>query len=127
MVRLVRFYFLAATRAAETVIAGIGVADTDFRLEIPVSAQYPCVAVGHARTHEPALVTGIFQLAGIRTEEVDLSVDTADIVLTAVGMDSDEMSRETVAEPVAGLRLLGPVFPATRVRECPPIELPRKV
>lgn len=96
MVRPVRLHFLAASRTTELVITGIGVADTDFRLKVPVSSENPRITVSNAGAHEPALITGIFQLPGISAEHVDLSVKTADIVLSAMYMSAKKMRTETI-------------------------------
>ena len=86
MVRLVCFHFFSTSRTTELVIAGIGIADTDLRLQVPMLTEKPCIAVCHTRAYEPALVAGIFQLAGIRSQQVDFAVESADVVLSAVQM-----------------------------------------
>jgi hypothetical protein len=92
-----------------------------------MSPQYPRITISDTSAYEPALITAILQFAGIRTEEVDLSVETSDIILSAMHVGAHEVPREPVAEPVPGFRLKDPVFPASVVRERPCVELPRYV
>ena len=92
-----------------------------------MSPQYPRITISDTSAYEPALITAILQFAGIRTEEVDLSVETSDIILSAMHVGTHEVPREPVAEPVPGFRLKDPVFPASVVRERPCVELPRYV
>ena len=124
---LVGLNFLSTTGTSEAVVTGVGVADTDFSFEVPMVTENPRVAVCHARTNKPSLITGVLQLASIRTEEVDLTVDTADIVLATMGVETEKMAAEAVAEPVSSFGLDSPMFPAAFMRECPCIELSRDV
>ena len=89
--------------------------------------QYPRITISDACADEPALITGILQLAGIRAEEVDFSVKTSDIILSAMNVNTHKMPRKAVAEPVSGFRLNNPVFPVPVVRERPCVELSRNV
>ena len=89
--------------------------------------QYPRITISDACADEPALITGILQLAGIRAEEVDFSVKTADIILSAMNVSANKVPRKAVAEPVSGFGLNNPVFPVPIVREHPRVELSRNV
>lgn len=62
---LVRLKSRAALCAGILVVAGIGVAQTDLGLNIPVTAQYPRITVRHTATDESSLVTGVLQLAHV--------------------------------------------------------------
>ena len=43
--------------------------------------------------------------------------------MSAEGVEPEEMPRKAFAEPISGLRLHEPVFPAVAVADCPGIEL----
>ena len=53
--------------------------------------QYPRVTISDTRADEPALITGILQLAGIRAEDVDFSVKTSDVILSAMNVSTYEV------------------------------------
>ena len=127
MVRLVRFYLPAAPGAPEAVIARIGITKAYLRLEVPMPPQYPRITISDTCTDEPALIAAVLQLTGIRAEKVDFSVETSDVIPSAVNVSTHEVPREAVAEPVSGFGLNNPVFPAPVVRERPCVELPRNV
>ena len=108
MVWFVRLDFLAATGAAEPVVSGIGVADTDFRFKVPMVTENPCIAVCHTGTDEPALIAGVFEPASVGTQKIDFTVDAPDVVLASVNVYTDEMTGKAVAEPVTPLGLHHP-------------------
>lgn len=101
VVRLVRFYLLAAPGALKAVIACIGITQTNFCLKIPMPSQYPRITISDTCADIPTLITGILQLAGIRAKEVDLSIKTSDIILSAMNVSTHKVSREAIAEPVS--------------------------
>ena len=84
MVGLVRFHLFAASATPIPVIAGIRVAQTDFRFQIPMAAKDKGVAVLYARTDKPALIAGIFQLPEVSAQHIDFPVESADVVLSAM-------------------------------------------
>ena len=52
--------------------------------------QYPRITVSDTSADEPALITGILQFAGIRSEKVDFSVKTSDVILSAMDVSTYE-------------------------------------
>ena len=54
--------------------------------------QYPRITISDTRADEPALVTGILQFAGIRTEEIDFPVETSNVILSAVNVSTHEVT-----------------------------------
>jgi uncharacterized protein (UPF0261 family) len=53
--------------------------------------QYPRITVSDTSADEPALITGILQFAGIRSEKVDFSVKTSDVILSAMDVSTYEV------------------------------------
>ena len=49
------------------------------------------------------------------------------VILSAQGVDGQEVARETVAEPIARFRLRHPVFPLAPVGERPCVEVARYI
>ncbi len=119
----VLLHFFVADLALEAVVAGVGVADAYLSLKVPVAAEDEVVAVADAEAAEPALVAAVLEFRGIRAEQVDAAVEAPDVVLPGVDVYAEEMAGETVAEPVARLRLHCPVLPASAVGERPAVEL----
>lgn len=97
MVRFVSLHSLATSGTPELVITGIGITETYFRFQIPVTAENPCISVGYTGSCEPSLITGILQLPGISSQEIEFAVKTTDIVLTPMQVESKKMCAKTVA------------------------------
>lgn len=101
----VLIYGVSAFFALILVAAGVGVAQAEFELKVPVAAEDEGIAVCDSGTDEPALETVVLQLSEVAAEEFEVSVDVADVVYTAMSMSGKEMSGKAVAEPPSGLRL----------------------
>ena len=100
MVGLVGLEFFAAAGAAELVVLRVGVPEADFGLQVPVPAQDPRIAVGDAGPDEPALIPVVGEFRQVAAQEGDAVFQPADVVLAAVGVESEEVARKAVAEPV---------------------------
>ena len=122
---LVLLYLLSATLAVEAVVSGIGIAYADLAFQVPVLVEYPCITIANTRTDEPALIAAVGELREISTQEFNVVLQVTDVVLTSVGMETQEVTSETVAEPVARFWLYHPMFPLTVVRHGPTIEVAR--
>ena len=103
MMGLVAFEFLAAAHTAELVIARIGIPHAQLGFEIPVPAQNPGVTVGHARTDEPTLVPIIGEFGQIAAQKRNVVFQSAGVILAAMRMSSQKVTRETITEPVTML------------------------
>lgn len=117
----------AAFLTREYVIAGIGPSETYLSLDAPMLGENPGVAVSHARTGIPSLVAAVAKIAEIVAEKIKAVLPTAKVVLTAEQVEADKMAREAVAEPITGLGLNEPVFPAASVVEGPSVVIAREV
>ena len=100
MVLLVGLHLLFTTFALETVVTHIRVPETYFRLEIPMTSKHPCIAIGHAATGKPTLKAGIGKAGKMRSKELEVGIDVTDIELSAMAMDTEEMSGKTVTKPI---------------------------
>ncbi len=117
--------FPAASGASETVVVRIRVAYAYLGLQIPPPVKHPRITVCKAGTNKPTLIACVGQSREVGAQQIDAVVNTAYIELSAVGVNTDEMSAETVAEPIAQLRLHGPMLPGAVVRQLPSVKLPR--
>ena len=94
MIRTIIIYHTSTLLALEFVTARICIADSQFKLHIPMAVENQCVSISHTCSGKPSLQTISLQLRYV-----------AYIVYTAVKMGSDEMSGESVTKPVSGFRL----------------------
>ena len=69
------------------------------------------VAIGNTGTDTDALITMIGQLREIGSKKRKIILNTAKIELSSVSVNTEEMTRETITEPIASLRLHEPVLP----------------
>lgn len=127
MMRFVDFHLFPASDASEPIVAGIGVSEAYFGFEVPMSVEYPCVAVGYSRADEPTLVAGFFQFAGVRSQEMEPSVESAHVIQTSMKMYAKKVTGEPVAEPITRLGLHNLVLPSPAVRKRPAVEFAREV
>lgn len=116
-------FFFAAADAAEAVKFGVDPADADLRLEVPVLAQDPIVAVADAGANLPALVAVVGELAEVGAQEVGEVLDAADIVLSADEVGAEVVAVPAVAEPVSDFGHGLPVLPALALAEGPGVEV----
>ena len=116
--------FRAAAFAGETVVAGIGPADTDFGLDVPMLGEHPGMSVGDACSGKPSLIAGILQMGEVCAEKIEVGeAYRTYIILTAMEFQTDEIAVQGLAEPIAHLRLGEPVFPPFATRERPVIKV----
>ena len=101
MVFLVGLHLLFTTFALKTVVTYIGIAETYFRLEIPMTAKHPGIAIGKAATGKPSLEAGIGKAGEVCSKELEVGIDVTDIELSAMAVDAEEMAGKTVTEPIA--------------------------
>ena len=78
-------------------------------------------------TRHPALVTVVLQPAEIRTEQLEIQIQIAEVVQPADQMRAEKVSVEPLAQPVTHLRLDRQLFPFAVVRESPGIPVSRNV
>lgn len=111
IVGLVLLDLLSASGATEAVETGVGPTYSDLPLYVPVLGYCPCISVGDTETSEPSLVAGILKFLEVCSQERERDVDTADVILSAEQVRTDEVSGESVAEPVSDFRLHDPMLP----------------
>ena len=96
----------AALLALVLVVLAVDVADAQLQLEVPVLAEDEVVTIGNAAAGEPALIAVTGQRAEVPAEELAAFGRKArDVIDATKRVNAQEMARETVAEPVADLRL----------------------
>lgn len=127
VVSLVAADLSAAALALVGVVAGVGPAYTDLGLEVPVFAEEPGVAVGHANAGIPALVAVVLEETKVIVEKFESVTEMAHIVLATKEMYSEEVTSEGLAEPIARLGLHHPVFPFLAAGESPGIVISRQI
>ena len=115
-------HFRATFGAGIRIIACIDPSNADLGLDIPVGMYRPCIAIGHARAGSPALVAHILQFCEIGAQKFSTVLPVSEIELSAESMQTEEMTGETSAEPVASFGLDEPVLPAA-VFDRPCVEL----
>ncbi len=99
--------FRATFGARIDVGTAVDPAQSKFRLYVPVARQYPGVTVGNACALHPALVS--LGVESVKSEWMQTFRKIAEIELTGNGMQTEEMTLETVAEPIAYFGLHEPV------------------
>lgn len=93
-----------AVAAAVVVVGAVGVADADLEFEVPVLVENPLVTVGDAGADVPSLEVTALVLpldVGEWAAEGQGHVEIAEVILAAEEVDTDEVSSELFAEPVA--------------------------
>ena len=111
VVCLVVLHFLATLLTFVLVVLGEYVTESNLCLQVPVLRQCPGISVGDASSEHPSLETVVFEFGEIGAEQHEVGVDVTDVVLTANGMEAEEVSHHLVAEPISCLRLYEPMFP----------------
>ena len=103
------------------IIVDVGISDSPLELKIPVLAEDECVAVGKAGSRKPSLIASLVEIVEDLVDQRDICEDTGTghIEETAVGMYTDEMAGEPVAEPVASFRLYEGMLAEQAVVEFP--------
>jgi hypothetical protein len=114
-------------RALEEIKLVVDIAYTEFELEIPVLAENECVTIGDTCTYSPTLIAVVGEILVRGTQEGDVVLQTSYIILTSEGVESDEVAREAVAEPVASLGLSHPMTPSCTLFYGPSIQVARDV
>ena len=109
---LVALYFSATFYTFEFVVTGEYVSGADFGFDVPVLAEHPSVTVSYADTGIPALVSVVLKVFELRAHEMIGEAESAEVVFASEEVRSDEVTAESLAEPVTCLGLHEPVFPA---------------
>ena len=115
-------YGVSAFFALIFVATGVGVAQTEFELKVPVAAEDEGIAVCDAGSDEPALETVVLQLREVAAEKLEVSVDVADVVYAAMSMCGKEMAGKAVAEPPSDFRLY-----IKMLADHPAVAVPRRI
>ena len=96
MMRFVCFNLLSASGTSESVVVGIGIADTDFCLQVPMTAKHESMAVGHTATNKPTLITGVLQFTEVRSKKIYIEIDASGIILSTMQIGSKVVSAKAI-------------------------------
>ncbi len=105
------------------VVVDMNPADCDLGFDAPVASEKPGVAIADAGADGPSLIAVVAELGKINAKNVAGEAYMADIVFTADRIQSDEVARGGLAEPVASFGLDKPVFPTALIGDIPRVEV----
>ena len=86
------FYFTTTLAAGIFIVIQISITNSDRRLYAKALIEYPMITIGNTGSVEVALITVVFE---------SQHLDAANVVLGIMCMESEEMSVESFAGPVA--------------------------
>lgn len=87
----------------------------------------PSITIAYPATYKPSLITGVGKFGKISTEEFNIVVQTANVILATMNVRAEKVTGESVTEPIANSGLDCPMLPATVMAEGPCVKTGRYV
>ena len=117
----------AALFALELVIFGIDISESCLKLKIPMLAKNEGIAIGKAGSCSPSFESVVGQWRVVKAEHLEVVRKITEIIDSSQGMDTKEVSGESVTEPIPELRLNQSVLIQSSLWHCPAVIVAGKI